>query len=267
MKKKKIIRILQWIAIVYGVIGIALHAFQDKILFHPEVLDTNYKFNFEVPFDEVFLPVSNTDTIHLVHFKTSKHDVKGNILYFHGNRKNIAYYFNRVPNFLAAGYDVWMPDYFGFGKSRGALTEENLNLLADQAFRYASSQSKSDLIVYGRSLGTGLASYVSSQYKVKKLILETPYSSIPSLFNRYAFIYPVNRMCNFKLSNFDYLQSVKAPIYIFHGEKDGVIPIKEAARLKKVLKSGDQFIEIENGSHNDISNFPEYKNVMEDLLR
>lgn len=265
MKKKRVIRIVQWVLICYAIIGIGLYEFQEKILFHPEKLATDYRFEFDIPYEEIFLPMSEEDTIHMVHFKSTKGS-KGQVIYFHGNRKNISFYFNRVPYFLNAGYDVWMPDYPGFGKSRGSLSEQQLHELSLQVYKYVTNVTRSESIVYGRSLGTGLASHVASFLPVKHLILETPYSSIPSLFNQYAFIYPVKRMCKFELSNYDNLKSVKAPVTIFHGENDGVIPIREAARLKKVLKQGDAFVEIKGGSHNDINTFPAYDKVMKEIL-
>lgn len=266
MKKKRIIRIVQWVLIIYAIIGIGLYEFQEKIIFHPEKLATDFKFDFNAPHEEVFIPVSHEDTIHMVHFKTTQ-PLKGQVLYFHGNRKNISFYYNRVPFFLDAGYDVWMPDYPGFGKTRGSLNEEKLNGLAVQVYKYVINVTRAELIVYGRSLGTGLASYIAAGFPVKHLVLETPYSSIPSLFNQYAFIFPVKRMCKYNLSNYEHLKLVKAPVTIFHGENDGVIPIREAGRLKESLKPGDEFVEIENGSHNDINSFPEYDKVMKEILK
>ncbi len=268
MNKRKLFRILKVTLLLYGIIGIALHALQDKILFHPKSLNTDYTFSFKEPFQEIFIAENESDTIHMVHFQSTSSLRKGDILYFHGNRNNLEYYYNRVPVFLNAGYDVWMPDYPGFGKSRGECSEMALYRQALLVHQYVTNQSKNNqIIVYGRSLGTAMASYVAAETQVKQLILETPYSSIPSLFGKYAFIYPVKMMCDYQLSNYDNVQRVQESVTIFHGTDDGVIPFREAKRLKKVLKPGDIFVEIENGSHNDIDGFPLYKKTLDSLLR
>lgn len=268
MKRKKIFSVLRIAIIVYCLIGILLHAFQDKLLFHPKPLSTDYPFSFNGKFDEYFLPVNKTDTLHLLHFKTAAQQKKGNVIYFHGNRNNSGYYLNRMPLFLNAGYDVWMPDYPSFGKSRGMLNDENIYLFATQTYKFVTARTSSEqLIIYGRSLGTAPASYTAIGSHAKRLILETPYSSIPSLFKRYAFIYPVSLMCDHHFSNRDNLLQVRIPVTIFHGTRDEVIPFREAAQLKKVLKEGDRFVDIENGRHNNINSFDTYLIEMNSILR
>lgn len=268
MKTGKIWRIVKVVVLIYAIIGILLHALQEKMLFHPEELPTDYVFPFSKPFNEIYIPLNETDTIHMVHFPSKATVRKGDVLYFHGNRKNIEYYYSRVPVFLQAGYDVWMPDYPTFGKSRGKLTEESMMRMALTVHQYVTRVSgNSQIVVYGRSLGTAPASYVAAEVPVKQLILETPYSSIPSLFSTYAFMYPVKAMSKYQLSNCKNLERVQEPVCIFHGTNDGVIPYREAARLKKVLKPGDEFVDIEEGSHNNIDRFPLYAETLNRLLQ
>ncbi|HRN80013.1 MAG TPA: alpha/beta hydrolase [Ferruginibacter sp.] len=268
MKNRKTWRIIKGVVLLYAIFGILLHALQEKMLFHPKPLPTGYAFPFQQPFEEIFIPVNTTDTIHMVHFESTAAVQKGDVLYFHGNRNNIEYYYNRVPVFLKAGYDVWMPDYYTFGKSRGTLTEESLTGLSLTVYQYVTGVShNTQIVVYGRSLGTALASYVAAEMPVKQLILETPYSSIPSLFSTYAFIYPVEVMSTYRLSNYKNLERVQEPVCVFHGTDDGVIPYREAARLKKVLKPGDRFIDIEEAAHNNINRFPLYTETLNRLLQ
>lgn len=268
MNTRKFWRIIKVVGLLYIIIGILLHALQEELLFHPKKLPTNYTFSFNHPFEEIFIPVNDSDTIHMVHFQTDARYSKGEVLYFHGNRNNIEYYYNRVPVFLKAGYDVWMPDYPTFGKSRGQLTESSLYSTALTVYQYVSGVSSgAPIIVYGRSLGTALASYVAAEASVHQLILETPYASIPSLFSRYAFIYPAKAMSTYRLSNYENLGRVQEPVCIFHGTSDGVIPYREAARLKAVLKPGDLFVDIEEGEHNNINRFPLYTETLHKLLR
>ena len=114
--------------------------------------------------------------------------------------------------------------------------------------------------------GTGIAAYTASTQECKKLILETPYYSIPALFDCYAPIYPTSILSIYKIPTYQYLQVVKAPISIFHGTADGVIPYRSASRLKNVLKSKDEFITIEKGTHHNLNEYTLFQEKLDSLL-
>ena len=96
--------------------------------------------------------------------------------------------------------------------------------------------------------------------------METPFYNLPDLFSHYAPIYPVNRMSHFKFPVGENLEEVKAPVIIFHGTDDKVIPYAEASKLKRKLKPGDKFITIEGGAHNNLSNFPLFQSKLDSVL-
>jgi pimeloyl-ACP methyl ester carboxylesterase len=104
-------------------------------------------------------------------------------------------------------------------------------------------------------------------YKQKKIILETPYYSIPSMFACYAFIYPTNLLSRYKIPTNEYLQKVQYPITIFHGTKDGVIPYSNAKKLEEFLKPTDKFITIEGADHININNTKLYYQSLDSLLQ
>ena len=178
------------------------------------------------------------------------------MLYFHGNRDNVNRYAKYAANFTKHGYEVWITDYPGYGKTTGNLTEENLYMQAKEVYKLASSKFRQrHIIVYGKSLGSGIASYLASKKPCRRLILETPYYSIPDLFSSYAPFYPTDAMSHFKLPTGEYLREIHIPVTIFHGNDDWIIPYRCAAKLKKFLKPGDEFVTIDKGSHNDLNDF------------
>ena len=265
--KRKVIRWLTVIGFVYGSVGIALFYLQEKFLFHPQPLPTDYIFKFNTPFKEVNIAINEKDTLNLIQFLPGTPAPRGVVLYFHGNTGNVIRYEKYVKNFTKHGYEVWMPDYPGFGKTTGKLTEQNMNLLAREVYKLAHSMYPPDsIIVYGKSLGTGVASLIAAKLKCKRLILETPYYSVPSLFSSYAPIYPTTRMSHFKFPVGEYLKEVNVPITIFHGTDDKVIFYRNAARLKKVLKPGDEFVTIEDGGHNNLNDFPLFHEKLDSVL-
>ena len=273
INKKKIFRWLKVIALVYAVIGIALFYLQDRFLFHPQKLSSDHVFKFDLPFKEVNIPFNETDTVNMIKFfpgdsVKKDYSAKGVVIYYHGNMENVEHYAAFAKPFTKAGYEVWMEDYPGFGKSTGELTEENLYAQAIEVKRMADAKFSADsIIIYGKSFGTGIAAYVAANSKAKLLVLETPYYSIPGLFETYAFIYPVQQMSTYKIPTYQYLEGVDFPVVIFHGTKDGVISYSCAARLKKELKPADKFITVPGADHQNINQQEMYYRAIDSLLR
>jgi pimeloyl-ACP methyl ester carboxylesterase len=122
------------------------------------------------------------------------------------------------------------------------------------------------IIIYGKSLGTGIASYLASERDCKRLILETPYYNMDALAKHYFFMYPVIPMTKYTLPtnrNFEY---IKAPVSIFHGTKDRVIPYKHAKWLTNT-KKGTELVTIEKGRHNNLNDFPLFQQKLDSLLK
>ena len=268
-KRRKVLRWVTTLILIYGFIGFTLYYFQERFLFHPEPLEADYAFDFDVPFKEVSIAFNSIDTLSMVQFLPKVAVAKkGIVLYFHGNKGNINRYSKFASIFTDKGYEVWMPDYPGFGKSSGSITEDLVYREAAEVYKLANSKISSDsIIIYGKSLGTGPASYLASRQKCERLILETPYYSIPSLFGSYAPIYPTDWMSRFKFPTGEYLRRVQEPITIFHGTSDKVVFYSNASKLKKELKPGDEFVTIEDGGHNNLAGYPQYRQVMDSLLQ
>ena len=267
-RKKILFRWLKIIVLLYSVLGIAMFYLQDYILFQPTKIYRNIPWKFDIPFQEMDIAINNTDTINLVKFFPKDTTRKGIVLFFHGNRKNIGRYAKFAPNFTKHGYEVWMPDYPGYGKSVGERNEKILYQQAAQLYKLARSKfSKDSIIVYGKSLGTGIAAHLAATQPCKRLILETPYYSIPDLFASYAPIYPTERICSYKIPTNEYLQDIKVPITIFHGTSDWVIRYRSAAKLKAYLKPTDEFVTIQNGTHHNLNGFPLFHQKLDSLLQ
>lgn len=268
INRKKIFNWLKIIILIYCSIGIALYYLQGYFLFHPEKLSSDYVFKFDKPFEEVSIPLNNDDAISMIKFFPKDSIRKGVVIYYHGNMKNVAHYAAFADNFTKHGYEVWMEDYPGFGKSTGTRTEKKLYEQALQVQKMAASKYSADsIIIYGKSFGTGIAAYIASVSNCKKLILETPYYSIPDLFNSFSFIYPANYMSDYNIPTWKFLEDVKEPVTIFHGTDDVVIFYNRAKKLKKYLKPADEFITIDKGKHNNLGDFEKYHAVLDSLLR
>ena len=263
--------ILRWgkiIIMCYFAIGVALYFLQDFFLFHPVAIQRNISWKFDVPFEEMDMVFGKTDTINVVKFLPKNPVRKGVVIYFHGNKENIGRYATFATNFTKHGYEVWMEDYPGFGKSIGERNEAILYQQALQLYQLAAAKYHADsIIIFGKSFGTGIAAYLASERKAKQLILETPYYSIPALFNTYAPIYPNRYITHYTIPTNIYLQKASYPVTIFHGTNDAVIRYPCAAKLKTVLKPTDQFITIDGGTHHNLNAYPIFHEVLDSLLK
>lgn len=267
MTKKRWFRWLQWIVLVYTVIGAALYFLQDRILFHPVTLKRDHQFDFQQPHRDISVPVNQEDTINVVDFSAAGNQRRGIVLYFHGNKKNISWYARYMPYFTRQGYEVLMIDYPGYGKSTGKLTEKKLYAWAREVYRMAMTKFPADsIIIYGKSMGTGIAAQLAAGHDCKRLILETPYYDFPSVVSHYFFMYPVKWMLHYQLPTYQYIQTVRAPISIFHGTDDWIVSYRNTKRLQPFLKPGDEVITIEGGSHNDLYDYPLTVKKLDSLL-
>jgi uncharacterized protein len=268
MIRKKIFKWLKITALVYVLGGIALYLLQDAILFHPVSLKQNHSYGFTQPHKDISIPLNEKDTLNLIDFLPADTIARGIVLYFHGNKRNIAWYADYIPHFTRHGYEVLMIDYPGYGKSTGKLTEEKLYAWALQVYQMACRKFSADsIIIYGKSMGTGIAAQLASIRNCKQLILETPYYDFPSVVSHYLPIYPVRRMLHYKLPNYQYLPLVKAPITIFQGTNDWLVTHSNAEKLIPLLKKGDEFITIKGAGHNNLYRYPEVLLKLDSLLR
>jgi len=268
MNKKRIIKWVKIVAIIYISGGVALYFLQDAILFHPVTLNRTYSYNFPEPHKDINIPIDSKDTLNLVDFASTDTIARGIVLYFHGNKRNISWYAKYIPYFTRHGYQVLMIDYPGFGKSTGKLTEQKLYDWALQVYKIARKRFPADsIIIYGKSMGTGIAAQLASTRDCKRLILETPYYDFPAVVSHYLPIYPAKWMLHYQLPTYQYLQHVTAPITIFHGTKDRVVTYKNSKRLLPFLKSTDELISIEGGSHNNLYRYKETVNKLDSVLR
>jgi hypothetical protein len=274
MQKSLLKRTWKWfriILLIYIACGIALYFLQEKFLFHPEKLSQDYTFHFPQPFKEINLALNKETNLSIIQFSIPDSLCKGVVLYFHGNMQNVERYAHFASDFTKNNYEVWMMDYPGYGKSTGERTEQILYDDAIQLYKMARARfSKDSIIIYGKSLGTGIAAKLAAVKSCKRLILETPYYSVEALFSHYAFIYPVNWMSKYHFPTHQYIEDVTAPVTLFHGTYDNVIPFEQSKWLmnlpENIFKAGRELVAIKKGEHNNLSSFPLYHQKLDSLL-
>jgi len=255
-QKAKWRKIIGGTLLIYLLAGWIFYANQERLLFRPVVIPTETALKINQPHEEISIPINQQDTLHITRFTTNQL-AKGAILYFHGNRQNVEWYAHFATIFTESGYEVFMMDYPGYGKSRGEISETKMYEWSHVVYSIArKTYPPSQLIIYGKSLGSGIAAQLAAKRDCRYLIAETPYYDLPSVLSHYAPVYPFHLLMHFQFPTHTYLQQVTAPVLLIHGTADGVVAYENSIRLSNVFKKGDQLITIEKGSHNDLYDFP-----------
>lgn len=238
-------RLMYVLLSVYIVLCIALYIFQDKIIFHPDSLPQSHVFR---KGQEIEIEVAKDISINCLWLKEAPS--RGVVLYLHGNRGSNRRCLYQAQNMSGHGYDIFMPDYRGYGKSDGHVKNDQ-QLYADvqAAYDFLKEHYKEEqIVILGYSLGTGMASYLASKNRPDQLVLLAPYVSMVDMKNRHAPIIP-SFLMKFKLHNDQHLKEVKCPVTLFHGTADRVIPFEASEILQKIDPEGIRLFRLENEGH------------------
>jgi fermentation-respiration switch protein FrsA (DUF1100 family) len=259
--------ILEWIGVIalsYFALCLIFYYIQELFLFHPEKLDLDFKYQFEYPNYEIFLDAEDGATINGLHFKLPKS--KGVVFYFKGNTRSIKGWGKYARDFLSKGYDFFVIDYRGFGKSTGKRTERNIELDTHIAYKYLKNfYAESEIVIYGRSIGSGFAASLAASHHPKKLILDSPYYSMYHLVKMYLPFLPIASILNYHIRTDQHIQNVKCPIYIIHGTADKLIPYRHALKLS-LLNKRSHLIRIKGGGHNNLPKYSDYHHTVYEIL-
>jgi hypothetical protein len=257
------------VLIVLGglILGVLLtfYFLQEKIIFSPIKLAKDYHYPFENEFEERFYEVDSGIQLNCLLFKAKKS--KGLIFYVHGNADNLRYWGDFAPFFVQLGYDVFMYDFRGFGKSDGKIKGERL-LQRDAKRLYEKMLLEYDatrIHIYGFSLGTGIASRLASKQACASLFLEAPYFNFIQLINYHKAYLPATWISRYYFRTNRYLTSVQVPIYLFHGTEDRKVPFYLGERLKNEIPEIN-FFKVEGATHNEMQEMELFKKEMNRIL-
>ncbi|TXB66662.1 lysophospholipase [Vicingus serpentipes] len=254
------------IILLFIAIGLA-NCRQEKMFFHPTSLTADYEFKFSNNFIEYKIPVEDKITLNGLLFKAEQ--PKGLVFYLHGNAGALDTWGEIADFYTQNNYDVFILDYRGFGKSEGRIENEG-QFLNDVQLVYDSLKTdylEENIIVIGYSIGTCPAAYVAAKNNPKHLVLKAPYYSMLDLVHHYYSFVP-GFMVKYKLRTNEYVKEVKAPITIFHGTDDKIIPVENAYKLQAILKpANDTLIIVEGKTHHGVGNWNEYKSELTNILK
>jgi fermentation-respiration switch protein FrsA (DUF1100 family) len=178
------------------------------------------------------------------------------VLYFHGNGDYLAGLVHRFRNITSDGTGLVALSYRGYAGSSGRPSEQGLLQDAAAAYAFTSARYGSErIVVWGFSLGSGVAVALAAEQPVGKLILEAPYTSIADVAVTVFRLVPVRWLIRDQFRSDERIARVRAPLLIMHGARDATIPIGFGERLFALAREPKQFVRFPEGGHNDLDNF------------
>jgi alpha-beta hydrolase superfamily lysophospholipase len=262
---KSVLNFLLIFLLLYILVCGMLYFFQENLIFFPEKLNKNFRFNFVQKFEELNIKMPDNFMLNGLLFKSN--NSRGLVFYLHGNAGSLRSWGEVAKTYTDLNYDIFMLDYRGFGKSEGKINSQNqlyqdIQLVYD---RLKSLYDENKIIVLGYSIGTGPATKVAATNNPKLLILQAPFYSLTDMMKQaYPFIPAF--ILKYKFETNKLIGDCKMPIVIFHGNQDEVIYCNSSIKLKDHLKKTDAYILLDGQGHNGMTANPDYRTAIENIL-
>ncbi|MDG5767676.1 alpha/beta hydrolase [Balneolales bacterium ANBcel1] len=246
---------LFWIIVIvaggYAAVVLLMYLLQSAFIYFPtrSIVATPDIAGME--YEEVFLHTEDDVRIHGWYVPAERD--RGTLLFFHGNAGNISGRIESVGQFHSLGLNVLIIDYRGYGKSEGRPTQDGTYRDAKAAWRYLTEvreESPGRIVLFGRSLGGGVAAWLASEADAGALALESTFTSAVDLASELYPFFPVRRLLHIRYPVKSLLPEVGMPVMIAHSPQDEVVPFAHGQALYETASEPKTWLELQGG-HND----------------
>lgn len=242
-------------AALCGAMWLALWWGQEGLLFHPQVLPASHRFAKGADVHETWVDVPGA-RLNALHLRLPRPD--GVVFFLRGNAGSLQNWFVNIDFYRQANFDLFMLDYRGFGKSSGRI-QSQAQLEADvlAAWQQVAPQYEGRRrVIYGRSLGTGLAAGLAAQMQPELTVLVSPYQSMAAVARQHYPWVP-QALLRYPLRTDLALAQVKGPVLLAHGALDNLIPASHSQALQLRAPQA-RLLVVPGAGHNDIHQFALY---------
>lgn len=179
------------------------------------------------------------------------------LVYLHGNAGHIGHRNERIGPYLEAGFGVLLPEYRGYGGNPGRPTEAGLYADARAALDFLAQEGVGPerIALYGESLGTAVAVEIAAERGCGALVLEAPLTSVAAVAQSRYWMFPVRYLVRDKFDSLSKIGRLRCPLFVMHGERDRVIPIRFGRQLYEAAPAPKDAKWFSEGNH---TNFDEY---------
>jgi fermentation-respiration switch protein FrsA (DUF1100 family) len=267
--KKIVISIFLVVIVVFVVANMTLLIFESTFIFKPKKYPLGNWQPVNPPPTDVQIMAKDGTKLHAWYLPHTQPQAV--LLYFHGNAGNVTdHYLELVKLHNKLSASVMILDYRGFGKSEGHPTEEAIKQDAEAARDWLANKEhlqSRDIILLGRSLGSGVAIDLAAKSGAKGLILISPFVSLSAAVqDHYPFLFSRILMQN----QFDSIHNIPlyhGPLLIIHGDADDIIPLQQGEALFHAANSPKWFVVVPGGKHYDSISDSVYKAMFEFIER
>lgn len=249
---------------IYAVICAFLYFYQRNLMYFPDTSRPALVQGAEV----VDVTTQDGQNINSWYFAPADPS-KPTFIYFHGNAGNFGHRYYSVNEYIEAGYGVLLAEYRGYGGNGGKISEEGLYEDARSQINWLLNEKGlklEEIIIYGESIGTGVAVHIASEFKgVKALVLESPFSSMLEVASKRYFFVPVGLLLKDLYPSIEKITSIKAPLLVMHGHNDRVIPFSLAKKLYEAANQPKKLVDFPEGQHNNLHQLGAYNHVVDFL--
>lgn len=201
-------------------------------------------------YDDVTIETSDGIPIHGWYVHAD--DPRGTILFLHGNAGNISHRLDSIAIFNELGFDTFIFDYRGYGQSGGSTSEEGTYVDAESAWLYLVEQrgvAPHDIVIFGRSLGGAIASWLAARYDAGGVIVESSFTSAADMAaSLYPFL-PARYLVRLKYPADEYIAHARSPVLVVHSRDDEIIPFHMGEALYGSAPEPKELLEL-SGDHN-----------------
>jgi uncharacterized protein len=249
------VTIVKWLLIIavvgYGGLVALAYMAQRALMYFPDKTRTAPAAAGLPRAEEIVLTTSDGERVIVWH--VAPQGDKPVVLYFQGNAATLRERAARFAWIVADGTGLLALSYRGYGGSTGRPSEAGLLRDAEALYAFAAARyPAARLMLYGESLGTGVAVALATEHKVGKIVLEAPFTSAVALAAAaYPFL-PVRLLMHDQFRTDERIGQVTAPILVLHGARDEVVPIAHGERLYARIGGPKKFVRFPEGHHSDL---------------
>lgn len=237
MLKRLLIMIIA-VAGLTGASGYGLRVYYKSQIFNPSMVAANPA---DSPFPVSVVDIPTSDGLILKSWWSAPRDNMPTVLYLHGNATHVGTYTRGAAPLVAAGYGVLMLEYRGYGGNPGTLSDAGFLLDGHAALDWLEARGipSRSVLIYGYSLGTGIAVPLAAQRDNAALVLAAPFASIAEIgYDSYPRWF-VDILLSDRFDSIAAINAVRAPILIIHGSEDETIPPHQSEKLAKAAPDAD----------------------------
>ena len=232
-----LLKLFLTIFLIYFVILFFLFFYQRNLLYHPN--ENNYSGD-QLTVDIKEVKITTQDNIELLawyHEKNLK-DYK-TILYFHGNAGSLENRIHKLNHFKNLDINFLIIAWRGFSGNEGKPSEKGLYEDGESAVKWLLNKGieEKNIILYGESLGTGIATHISQNKNFAGVILETPFTSMADVAKTFYPYIPVSLVLKDKFENKKKMKNISSPILVMHGELDQIVPFRMGEKIYKIANT------------------------------